>query len=116
MFFEIAFKRVNLFLFQTVQMKAMSQFIVDDIDDDILDEEDDSNEDEEVYDAVCAFCDNGGDILWYALFGWLFGNFFVIGQFLLPPNTLINYEDIPVHPSLKHVLKLPVLTCKILLS
>lgn len=61
-------------MFQNVQMTAMSGFIVDDVDDELLDEEDDeSNEVEDVFDSVCAFCDNGGNILWYGLFYWLYG-------------------------------------------
>ncbi|KAG2678170.1 hypothetical protein I3760_12G131600 [Carya illinoinensis] len=49
---------------ENVQMTAMSGFIVDDVDDELLDEEDDeSNEVEDVFDSVCAFCDNGGNIL-----------------------------------------------------
>ncbi|KAE8125454.1 hypothetical protein FH972_020260 [Carpinus fangiana] len=46
---------------EAVQTTSMSAFIVDEMDDDILDEEeDDSNGNE---DCVCAFCDNGGDIV-----------------------------------------------------
>jgi hypothetical protein len=53
---------MNLLVFQAVQTTSMSAFIVDEMDDDILDEEeDDSNGNE---DCVCAFCDNGGDIVW----------------------------------------------------
>lgn len=54
---------MNLSVFQVVQTTDMSGFIVDDVDDDILDEEED--EEEDVFDSVCAFCDNGGDLLWY---------------------------------------------------
>lgn len=55
-------------------MSAMSGFIVDDVDDELLDEEDDdSNEAEDLFDSVCAFCDNGGNILWYGLFYCLSG-------------------------------------------
>ena len=45
----------------------MSGFLVDDIDEGIFEaaeEEDDPNDD--LFDSVCAFCDNGGEILWYA--------------------------------------------------
>lgn len=63
---------MNLSVFQVVQTTDMSGFIVDDVDDDTLDEEED--EEEDVFDSVCAFCDNGGDLLWYVLFNWLSGN------------------------------------------
>jgi hypothetical protein len=57
---------MNLLVFQAVPTTSMSGFIVDEMDDDILDEEEDeSNENE---DSVCAFCDNGGDSVWYVLF------------------------------------------------
>lgn len=44
---------------------AISRFIVDDSDDDIMDdsEEGESDEDDELFDSVCSFCDNGGDLL-----------------------------------------------------
>ena len=71
-FFKLFFKPVNLSVFQVVQTTDMSGFIVDDVDDDILDEEED--EEEDVFDSVCAFCDNGGDLLWYVLFNWLSDN------------------------------------------
>ena len=29
---------------------------------------DDSDEEEDLFDSVCSICDNGGDLLWYALF------------------------------------------------
>lgn len=50
-----------------MQATTISRFIVDDIDD-TLDyaEEDGSNEDDELFDTVCSFCDNGGELLWYA--------------------------------------------------
>lgn len=52
-----------------MQPTAISKFIVDDADDDIVDYagEDESKEDDELFDTVCTFCDNGGDLLWYAL-------------------------------------------------
>ena len=71
-FLKLFFKPVNLSVFQVVQTTDMSGFIVDDVDDDILDEEED--EEEDVFDSVCAFCDNGGDLLWYVLFNWLSDN------------------------------------------
>lgn len=46
-----------------------SSFIVDDSDDEDIDEdavEEDSDDD--VFDSVCAFCDNGGNLLWYVFF------------------------------------------------
>ncbi|EXB81085.1 PHD finger-containing protein [Morus notabilis] len=50
---------------EETQATTMSRFIVDDSEDDIMDdaEEDDSNEDSELFDSVCAICDNGGDLL-----------------------------------------------------
>ncbi len=64
---------MNLSVFQAVQATVMSGFIVEDMVDDILDEEEDeSNEDEDVFDSVCAFCDNGGELLWYVLFQLVF--------------------------------------------
>lgn len=48
----------------------MSGFIVDDADESISNEEDDTNvdddDDADLFDSVCAICDNGGDIMWYA--------------------------------------------------
>ncbi|XP_038688579.1 protein ENHANCED DOWNY MILDEW 2 isoform X2 [Tripterygium wilfordii] len=40
-------------------------FIVNDMDEDIADDADDdgANEDDELFDSVCAFCDNGGELL-----------------------------------------------------
>ncbi|XP_062077582.1 protein ENHANCED DOWNY MILDEW 2 isoform X2 [Humulus lupulus] len=47
------------------QATTISSFIVDETDENIVDyaEEDDSKEDDELFDSVCTFCDNGGDIL-----------------------------------------------------
>ncbi|KAJ6754103.1 PHD FINGER-CONTAINING PROTEIN [Salix purpurea] len=47
------------------QATAMSAFIVDDVEDDNFEdlEEDESNDEDELFDSVCAFCDNGGNIL-----------------------------------------------------
>uniref|UniRef100_A0A6N2M712 Zinc finger PHD-type domain-containing protein n=1 Tax=Salix viminalis TaxID=40686 RepID=A0A6N2M712_SALVM len=44
---------------------TMSAFIVDDVEDDNFEdlEEDESNDEDELFDSVCAFCDNGGNIL-----------------------------------------------------
>ncbi|KAF9666494.1 hypothetical protein SADUNF_Sadunf16G0235000 [Salix dunnii] len=53
--------------FQSVDFQAttMSTFIVDDVEDDNFEdlEEDESNDEDELFDSVCAFCDNGGNIL-----------------------------------------------------
>lgn len=48
----------------------MSAFIVDDVEDDNFEdlEEDESNDEDELFDSVCAFCDNGGNLLWYIFF------------------------------------------------
>ncbi|KAL9441710.1 hypothetical protein AB3S75_020248 [Citrus x aurantiifolia] len=50
---------------EVVQTKAMSGFIVDDMEEDMVHdtEEDESNEEDELFDSVCSFCDNGGDLL-----------------------------------------------------
>ncbi|KAG6793586.1 hypothetical protein POTOM_002801 [Populus tomentosa] len=54
------------------QAATMSAFIVDDVEDDNFEdlEEDESNDEDELFDSVCAFCDNGGNLLWY-VFSWL---------------------------------------------
>lgn len=31
-------------------------------------EEDVSEEEKDLFDSVCSICDNGGDLLWYAIF------------------------------------------------
>lgn len=47
------------------QAATMSAFIVDDVEDDNFEdlEEDESNDEDELFDSVCAFCDNGGNLL-----------------------------------------------------
>jgi hypothetical protein len=53
--------------FQEVKELARPGFIVDDIDDDGIDEtvaEEESDEEDELFDSVCSFCDNGGELLW----------------------------------------------------
>ncbi|KAM6553990.1 hypothetical protein CsatB_014752 [Cannabis sativa] len=45
------------------QATTTSSFIVDETEETEYAEEDDSNEDDELFDSVCTFCDNGGDIL-----------------------------------------------------
>lgn len=35
---------------------------------DELEESDGSDEEDDLFDSVCAICDNGGDILWYVFF------------------------------------------------
>ena len=47
----------------------MSEFIVSDSDDDIIDggEDGESDEVDELFDYACAICDNGGQLLWYLL-------------------------------------------------
>lgn len=51
---------MNLLVFQDCKKTAMSGFIVYDLNEE---EEDESNKVTGVYDHVCAFCDNGGNIL-----------------------------------------------------
>lgn len=54
-------------MFQDIQATTKPRFIVDDSEDYMIDVEDDSNDDDEnLFDSVCAFCDNGGELLWYA--------------------------------------------------
>jgi hypothetical protein len=53
--------------FQEVKELARPGFIVDDIDDYAIDEtvaEEESDEEDELFDSVCSFCDNGGELLW----------------------------------------------------
>lgn len=53
-------------------------FIADDdeVDEDIKDDADDDSEDEsDLFDSVCAICDNGGELLWYVFL--FFGNIFL---------------------------------------
>lgn len=49
----------------------MSGFIVNDAEEFISNEEDDTNvdddDDADLFDSVCAICDNGGDIMWYVV-------------------------------------------------
>ena len=61
--------------FQDAQRNMQPSFIVDDSDDedmvdDAVEEESDDDaveeeSDDDVFDSVCAFCDNGGNIIWY---------------------------------------------------
>lgn len=63
--------------FQEVKELARPGFIIaDDIDNDAIDEtvaEEESDEEDELFDSVCSFCDNGGELLWYEILwcGWL---------------------------------------------
>lgn len=69
MFFSCILTNEASSVFQDFKAKTASRFVVD-IEDDIVDvaEEDESGESHDVYDDVCAFCDEGGDLLWYAHF------------------------------------------------
>lgn len=55
----------------------MSGFIVDDTEDYMFHDavEDESKEEDELFDSVCSFCDNGGELLWYE-FSWLILNLY----------------------------------------
>lgn len=55
-------------MFQDIQATTKPGFIVDDAEDYMIDVEDESNDDDDdnLFDSVCAFCDNGGQLLWYA--------------------------------------------------
>lgn len=52
--------------FQEVKDLARPGFIIDDIDNGMIDE--DSDGEDELFDSVCAICDNGGQLLWYVFF------------------------------------------------
>ena len=48
---------------------ARPGFIIDDIDIDMVDgNAEESDEEDELFDSVCAFCDNGGNLVWYEIF------------------------------------------------
>lgn len=54
---------------QDTQALKKLKFVIDDCDDDIDVEDDDGDEDtKQLFDSVCAYCDDGGEILWYARF------------------------------------------------
>ena len=56
-------------LFQEAKDLARPGFIIDDIDNDMIDEMgEESDEEDGLFDSVCAICDNGGNILWYVFF------------------------------------------------
>ena len=50
--------------FQDVQCTARPSFIVDDLDDEDMVDDAIEESDDDVFDSVCAFCDNGGNLLW----------------------------------------------------
>lgn len=56
------------------EIGTATNFIVDDDMIDEFEESDGSDEEDDLFDSVCAICDNGGDILWYVLFS-IFGEF-----------------------------------------
>ena len=47
-------------------LMPMTWIIIDDIDNGMIDE--DSDGEDELFDSVCAICDNGGQLLWYIFF------------------------------------------------
>lgn len=67
---------VNCFVSQDTRAPKKLKFVIDDCDDDDGEAGDDDDgeaddDDEEkgqLFDSVCAYCDDGGEILWYALF------------------------------------------------
>lgn len=69
---------MGFLVFQAVQKAAMPGVMphdIIDLDYDLMDgevglNEVELNEVEGVFDSVCAFCDDGGEILWYALCPW----------------------------------------------
>lgn len=70
---------------------AMQSFIADDDEvDEIMEDDsgDESDEDSDLFDSVCAICDNGGDLLWYAFFIPHFSSFI----FVLV-HVWLNYAD-----------------------
>ncbi|KAL2322732.1 hypothetical protein Fmac_027111 [Flemingia macrophylla] len=48
---------------EEVKDLARPGFIIDDIDNDVIDEADEDSDEEELFDSVCAICDNGGELL-----------------------------------------------------
>lgn len=51
--------------FQEAKDLARPGFIIDDNDNDMIDEMgEESDEEDGLFDSVCAICDNGGNILW----------------------------------------------------
>ncbi|KAM1256233.1 hypothetical protein ACFX1Q_030382 [Malus domestica] len=48
---------------EDIQATTKLGFIVDDMEEDMIDAEDESSDDDNLFDSVCAFCDNGGDLL-----------------------------------------------------
>lgn len=62
------FEQFHGLLFQDVKDVVKSGFIVDDAEDVMTDPKEESDEDEDLFDSVCAFCDNGGELLWYDCF------------------------------------------------
>ena len=48
---------------EDIQATTKPGFIVDDTEEDMIDAEDESSDDDNLFDSVCAFCDNGGDLL-----------------------------------------------------
>ncbi|RXI03406.1 hypothetical protein DVH24_004058 [Malus domestica] len=47
---------------EDIQATTKPGFIVDDTEEDMIDAEDESSDDDNLFDSVCAFCDNGGDL------------------------------------------------------
>lgn len=69
--FKLFFKILCLFSFQEANTLARPAFIVDNIDDDTIEEAaEESDEDDVLFDSVCAFCDNGGKLLWYVFLSY----------------------------------------------
>lgn len=69
------------------EIGTATNFIVDDDMIDEFEESDGSDEEDDLFDSVCAICDNGGDILWYVLFS-------ILGNFLL--ESMQTHSLLPV--------------------
>lgn len=52
--------------FKDVQSAPKPRFIVEDDMMEVGEDDPDAEEDDDVFDSVCAICDNGGELLWYA--------------------------------------------------
>lgn len=56
----------SLYYFKDVQSAPKPRFIVEDDVMEVVEDDPDAEEDDDVFDSVCAICDNGGELLWYA--------------------------------------------------
>lgn len=81
--FQFSHFQLGLLYFQDAQRNVQPSFIVDDSDDeDMVDDAvEEESDDDDVFDSVCAFCDNGGNIIWYS-FSVLSCQMYILGNAL----------------------------------